>query len=221
MSHQSDLISNDIKAYLSQHERKQLLRLLTCGNVDDGKSTLIGRLLHDSKMIYEDHLASIAAESAKSGTTDGDLDLSLLVDGLQAEREQGITIDVAYRYFSTARRKFIIADTPGHEQYTRNMATGASTCALAIILIDARNGVQIQTRRHSFITSLLGIKHVIVAINKMDLVDYEEAIFNKIKEEFIKFSGSLPHAYLHFIPLSALTGAVSYTHLTLPTTPYV
>ena len=206
MSHQSDLISNDINAYLAQHERKQLLRLLTCGNVDDGKSTLIGRLLHDSKMIYEDHLASIAAESAKSGTTDGDLDLSLLVDGLQAEREQGITIDVAYRYFSTARRKFIIADTPGHEQYTRNMATGASTCALAIILIDARNGVQIQTRRHSFITSLLGIKHVIVAINKMDLVDYEEAIFNKIKEEFIKFSDSLPHAYLHFIPLSALTG---------------
>ena len=170
------------------------------------KSTLIGRLLHDSKMIYEDHLASIAAESAKSGTTDGDLDLSLLVDGLQAEREQGITIDVAYRYFSTARRKFIIADTPGHEQYTRNMATGASTCALAIILIDARNGVQIQTRRHSFITSLLGIKHVIVAINKMDLVDYEESIFNKIKEEFLKFSASLPHADLHFIPLSALTG---------------
>tara|TARA_Y100001970_G_C14242289_1_gene865678 strand:+ start:2046 stop:3947 length:1902 start_codon:yes stop_codon:yes gene_type:complete len=206
MSHQSDLISNDINAYLAQHERKQLLRLLTCGSVDDGKSTLIGRLLHDSKMIYEDHLASIAAESAKSGTTDGDLDLSLLVDGLQAEREQGITIDVAYRYFSTARRKFIIADTPGHEQYTRNMATGASTCALAIILIDARNGVQIQTRRHSFITSLLGIKHVIVAINKMDLVDYEESIFNKIREEFIKFSGSLPHAYLHFIPLSALTG---------------
>ena len=206
MSHQSDLISSDINAYLAQHERIQLLRLLTCGSVDDGKSTLIGRLLHDSKMIYEDHLASIAAESAKSGTTDGDLDLSLLVDGLQAEREQGITIDVAYRYFSTARRKFIIADTPGHEQYTRNMATGASTCALAIILIDARNGVQIQTRRHSFITSLLGIKHVIVAINKMDLVDYEESIFNKIKEEFIKFSDSLPHAHLHFIPLSALTG---------------
>ena len=155
MSHQSDLIENDINAYLAQHERKQLLRLLTCGSVDDGKSTLIGRLLHDSKMIYEDHLASIAAESAKSGTTGGDLDLALLVDGLQAEREQGITIDVAYRYFSTAKRKFIIADTPGHEQYTRNMATGASTCALAIILIDARNGVQIQTRRHSFITSLL------------------------------------------------------------------
>ena len=182
MSHQSDLIENDINAYLAQHERKQLLRLLTCGSVDDGKSTLIGRLLHDSKMIYEDHLASITAESAKSGTTGGDLDLALLVDGLQAEREQGITIDVAYRYFSTAKRKFIIADTPGHEQYTRNMATGASTCALAIILIDARNGVQIQTRRHSFIASLLGIQHVIVAINKMDLVDYKESTFTKIKE---------------------------------------
>ena len=142
MSHQSDLIANDINAYLAQHERKQLLRLLTCGSVDDGKSTLIGRLLHDSKMIYEDHLASIAAESAKSGSAGGELDLALLVDGLQAEREQGITIDVAYRYFSTAKRKFIIADTPGHEQYTRNMATGASTCDLAIILIDARHGVQ-------------------------------------------------------------------------------
>ena len=148
MSHQSDLIANDINAYLAQHERKQLLRLLTCGSVDDGKSTLIGRLLHDSKMIYEDHLASIAAESAKSGSAGGELDLALLVDGLQAEREQGITIDVAYRYFSTAKRKFIIADTPGHEQYTRNMATGASTCDLAIILIDARHGVQVQTRRH-------------------------------------------------------------------------
>ena len=145
MSHQSDLIANDINAYLAQHERKQLLRLLTCGSVDDGKSTLIGRLLHDSKMIYEDHLASIAAESAKSGSAGGELDLALLVDGLQAEREQGITIDVAYRYFSTAKRKFIIADTPGHEQYTRNMATGASTCDLAIILIDARHGVQVQT----------------------------------------------------------------------------
>ena len=206
MSHQSDLIANDINAYLAQHERKQLLRLLTCGSVDDGKSTLIGRLLHDSKLIYEDHLASIAADSAKSGTTGGDLDLALLVDGLQAEREQGITIDVAYRYFSTAKRKFIIADTPGHEQYTRNMATGASTCALAIILIDARNGVQVQTRRHSFITSLLGIKHVIVAINKMDLVDYKESTFTKIKDEYMQFSKSLPPASFHFIPLSALTG---------------
>ena len=206
MSHQSDLIENDINAYLAQHERKQLLRLLTCGSVDDGKSTLIGRLLHDSKMIYEDHLASITAESAKSGTTGGDLDLALLVDGLQAEREQGITIDVAYRYFSTAKRKFIIADTPGHEQYTRNMATGASTCALAIILIDARNGVQIQTRRHSFITSLLGIQHIIVAINKMDLVNYKESTFTKIKDEYMQFSKNLPLASFHFIPLSALTG---------------
>ena len=206
MSHQSDLIASDINAYLAQHERKQLLRLLTCGSVDDGKSTLIGRLLHDSKMIYEDHLASIAAESAKSGTTEGDLDLALLVDGLQAEREQGITIDVAYRYFSTAKRKFIIADTPGHEQYTRNMATGASTCALAIILIDARNGVQVQTRRHSFITSLLGIQHIIVAINKMDLVDYKESTFTKIKDEYMQFSQNLPLASFHFIPLSALTG---------------
>ena len=206
MSHQSDLIANDINAYLAQHERKQLLRLLTCGSVDDGKSTLIGRLLHDSKLIYEDHLASIAADSVKSGTTGGDLDLALLVDGLQAEREQGITIDVAYRYFSTAKRKFIIADTPGHEQYTRNMATGASTCSLAIILIDARNGVQVQTRRHSFITSLLGIKHIIVAINKMDLVDYKESTFSKIKDEYLQFSKNLPLASFHFIPLSALTG---------------
>ncbi|WP_205587374.1 GTP-binding protein, partial [Pseudomonas aeruginosa] len=166
MSHQSDLISEDILAYLGQHERKELLRFLTCGNVDDGKSTLIGRLLHDSKMIYEDHLEAITRDSKKVGTTGDDVDLALLVDGLQAEREQGITIDVAYRYFSTAKRKFIIADTPGHEQYTRNMATGASTCDLAIILIDARYGVQTQTRRHSFIASLLGIRHIVVAINK-------------------------------------------------------
>ena len=161
MSHQSDLISQDIVAYLAQHERKELLRFLTCGNVDDGKSTLIGRLLHDTKMIYEDHLEAITKDSKKVGTTGDEVDLALLVDGLQAEREQGITIDVAYRYFSTAKRKFIIADTPGHEQYTRNMATGASTCDLAIILIDARYGVQTQTKRHSFIASLLGIRHVI------------------------------------------------------------
>ena len=173
MSHQSDLISQDILAYLSQHERKELLRFLTCGNVDDGKSTLIGRLLHDSKMIYEDHMEAITRDSKKSGTTGEEVDLALLVDGLQAEREQGITIDVAYRYFSTAKRKFIIADTPGHEQYTRNMATGASTCDLAIILIDARYGVQTQTKRHSFIASLLGIKHIVVAVNKMDLMDFD------------------------------------------------
>lgn len=206
MSHQSDLISTDISAYLAQHERKELLRLLTCGSVDDGKSTLIGRLLHDSKMIYEDQLAAIEADSVKSGTTGGKIDLALLVDGLQAEREQGITIDVAYRYFSTAKRKFIIADTPGHEQYTRNMATGASTCDLAIILIDARHGVQVQTRRHSFIASLLGIKHIIVAVNKMDLVDFSESVFEKIQTDYLKFSENLDSADIHFIPMSALTG---------------
>ncbi|MGR8998956.1 MAG: sulfate adenylyltransferase subunit CysN [Gammaproteobacteria bacterium] len=207
MSHQSDLISTDINAYLAQHERKELLRFLTCGNVDDGKSTLIGRLLHDSKMIYEDQLAAVQADSVKSGTTGaGKIDLALLVDGLQAEREQGITIDVAYRYFSTSTRKFIIADTPGHEQYTRNMATGASTCDLAIILIDARYGVQTQTKRHSFIASLLGIQHIIVAVNKMDLVDYSEAVFNKIKQDYLHFTDTLDLHDICFIPMSALDG---------------
>ena len=206
MSHQSELISSDIHAYLAQHERKELLRLLTCGNVDDGKSTLIGRLLHDSKMIYEDQLEAIKSDSIKSGTTGEEVDLALLVDGLQAEREQGITIDVAYRYFSTAKRKFIIADTPGHEQYTRNMATGASTCDLAVILIDARHGVQTQTKRHSFITSLLGIKHTIIAINKMDLVDYSEQRFNEIKADFEAFAEGLHMNDVRFVPLSALKG---------------
>ncbi|MCQ8130201.1 sulfate adenylyltransferase subunit CysN [Methylomonas rivi] len=207
MSHQSDLISTDINAYLAQHERKELLRFLTCGNVDDGKSTLIGRLLHDSKMIYEDQLAAVQADSVKSGTTGaGKIDLALLVDGLQAEREQGITIDVAYRYFSTSTRKFIIADTPGHEQYTRNMATGASTCDLAVILIDARYGVQTQTKRHSFIASLLGIKHIIVAVNKMDLVGYSEDTFNKIKADYLAFIQTLDLQDVHFIPMSALDG---------------
>ncbi|NKQ12189.1 sulfate adenylyltransferase subunit CysN [Pseudomonas sp. SST3] len=208
MSHQSDLISEDILAYLAQHERKELLRFLTCGNVDDGKSTLIGRLLHDSKMIYEDHLEAITRDSKKSGTTGDDVDLALLVDGLQAEREQGITIDVAYRYFSTAKRKFIIADTPGHEQYTRNMATGASTCDLAIILVDARYGVQTQTKRHSFITSLLGIKHIVVAINKMDLMDFDEQVFERIKADYLAFAERIelqPNS-LHFVPMSALKG---------------
>jgi bifunctional enzyme CysN/CysC len=207
MSHQSELIATDINAYLAQHERKELLRFLTCGNVDDGKSTLIGRLLHDSKMIYEDQLAAVQADSVKSGTTGaGKIDLALLVDGLQAEREQGITIDVAYRYFSTSTRKFIIADTPGHEQYTRNMATGASTCDLAIILIDARYGVQTQTKRHSFIASLLGIKHIIVAVNKMDLVEYSEAVFNKIKQDYLDFTSTLDLHDICFIPMSALDG---------------
>ena len=207
MSHQSDLISTDINAYLAQHESKELLRFLTCGNVDDGKSTLIGRLLHDSKMIYEDQLAAVQADSVKSGTTGaGMIDLALLVDGLQAEREQGITIDVAYRYFSTSTRKFIIADTPGHEQYTRNMATGASNCDLAVILIDARYGVQTQTKRHSFIVSLLGIKHIIVAINKMDLIGYSEAMYNKIKDDYLTFVKTLNLHDIHFIPMSALDG---------------
>ena len=207
MSHQSDLISTDINAYLAQHESKELLRFLTCGNVDDGKSTLIGRLLHDSKMIYEDQLAAVLADSVKSGTTGtGMIDLALLVDGLQAEREQGITIDVAYRYFSTSTRKFIIADTPGHEQYTRNMATGASNCDLAVILIDARYGVQTQTKRHSFIASLLGIKHIIVAINKMDLVGYSEETYRNIQDDYLAFIKSLDLQDVHFIPMSALDG---------------
>ena len=206
MSHQSDLIEKDIHAYLSEHENKELLRFLTCGSVDDGKSTLIGRLLHDSKMIYEDQLAAITQDSKKSGTTGEEVDLALLVDGLQSEREQGITIDVAYRYFSTSKRKFIIADTPGHEQYTRNMATGASTCDLAIILIDARYGVQTQTRRHSYIVSLLGIRHVVVAVNKMDLVDYSEETYEKIHNDYLEFAQELNIHDIRFVPMSALKG---------------
>jgi bifunctional enzyme CysN/CysC len=206
MSHQSDLIASDIDAYLEEHERKDLLRLLTCGSVDDGKSTLIGRLLHDSKMIYEDQLASLEADSTTMGTQGEQVDLALLTDGLKAEREQGITIDVAYRYFSTAKRKFIIADTPGHEQYTRNMATGASTCQLAVILIDARYGVLDQTKRHSYISSLLGIKHVVVAVNKMDLVDWSEERFNEIREDYLDFSKTLGLGDVYFLPMSALKG---------------
>lgn len=207
MSHQSDLIAEDINAYLAQHEQKELLRFITCGSVDDGKSTLIGRLLHDSKMIYEDQLAAIESDSTKHGTTGEKVDLALLVDGLQAEREQGITIDVAYRYFSTAKRKFIIADTPGHEQYTRNMATGASTCDLAVILIDARYGVQTQTRRHSYIASLLGIKHIVVAVNKMDLMDFSEERFTEIQTEYLAFAKTLGLADdIYFVPMSALDG---------------
>ncbi len=206
MSHQSDLIASDILGYLKQHENKDLLRFITCGNVDDGKSTLIGRMLHDSKLIFEDQLAAIKKDSQKYNTTDQDIDLALLVDGLQAEREQGITIDVAYRYFSTEKRKFIIADCPGHEQYTRNMATGASTSNLAIILIDARRGVQTQTRRHSFIVSLLGIRHVIVAINKMDLVDFSQEVYDRIRAEYQEFAAELNIPDIHFVPVSALRG---------------
>lgn len=206
MSHQSDLIATDIDAYLAQHEQKELLRFITCGSVDDGKSTLIGRLLFDSKMLYEDQLAQLESESRTHGTTGGGFDPALVTDGLKAEREQGITIDVAYRYFSTAKRKFIIADTPGHEQYTRNMATGASSADLAVILIDARHGVLTQTKRHSFIVSLLGIRHVVVTINKMDLVEFSEKRFDEICEEYRSFVARLDLPDLHFIPISALNG---------------
>ena len=208
MNHQSQLIAQDIHSYLQQHEHKSLLHLLACGSVDDGKSPLIGRLLHDSKLVYEGQLATVkkASLSGQGNQDSGDLDLALLVDGLQAEREQGITIDAAYRYFSTSKRKFIIAGTPGHEQYTRNMATGASNCDLAIILIDARKGLLTQTRRHSFIVSLLGIKHVVVAVNKMDLMDYQENVFQQIQQDYQSFAQNLDLPNIHFIPVSALTG---------------
>jgi sulfate adenylyltransferase subunit 1 len=204
---EAQLAELGIEGYLSQHQYKSLLRFLTCGSVDDGKSTLIGRLLHDSKQIYEDQLAAVHSDSQRVGTTGEKPDLALLVDGLQAEREQGITIDVAYRYFSTQKRKFIIADTPGHEQYTRNMATGASTCDLAVILIDARKGVLDQTRRHSFISSLLGLKHFIVAVNKMDLVDYSQQRYEEIRDEYLTFSENLgKDINIQMIPISALEG---------------
>lgn len=209
MAHQSNLIAENIEKYLKEHENKEILRFITCGSVDDGKSTLIGRLLYDSKMIFEDQLASIEKDSKKSGTTGDKIDLALLVDGLASEREQGITIDVAYRFFSTEKRKFIIADTPGHEQYTRNMATGASTADLAIILIDARQGVLTQTKRHSYIASLLGIKNLVVAVNKMDLVDFSQERFDEIKAEYETVIPNLPYhddIAFKFIPISALDG---------------
>lgn len=200
------LAASDIKAYLKQHEQKDLLRFLTCGSVDDGKSTLIGRMLYDSHLIYEDQLAALTKDSKIYGTTSDDFDPALLMDGLKAEREQGITIDVAYRYFSTDKRKFIIADCPGHEQYTRNMATGASNCNLAVILIDARNGVITQTKRHSFICSLFGIQHVIVAINKMDLVDWSQEVYDQICHDYNSFCARMGFVDIHFIPISALKG---------------
>ncbi|WP_430434351.1 sulfate adenylyltransferase subunit CysN [Methyloversatilis sp.] len=206
MAHVSDLIAQDIGAYLKQHEHKSLLRFITCGSVNDGKSTLIGRLLYESKMLFEDQLAALEADSKKVGTQGGDLDFALLVNGLAAEREQGITIDVAYRFFSTDRRKFIVADTPGHEQYTRNMVTGASTADLAIILVDARHGVQTQTRRHSFLVSLIGIKRVVVAINKMDLVGYSETTFRRILDDYRAFAAQLGLEDIVAIPMSALKG---------------
>jgi bifunctional enzyme CysN/CysC len=206
MSHQSSLIATNIDEYLAQHERKELLRFITCGSVDDGKSTLIGRLFYESKMIYEDQLAAIRKDSSRYGTTGEDVDLALFTDGLEDERQQGITIDVAYRYFSTDRRKFIIADTPGHEQYTRNMATGASTADLAIILIDARHGVLTQTKRHSFIVSLLGIRHIVVAVNKMDIVGFDQAVFERIRADYADFASRLDLPDVHFMPISALKG---------------
>jgi len=206
MAHQSDLIATDIEAYLKAHETKSLLRFLTCGSVDDGKSTLIGRLLYDSKMIFEDQLAALEADSRRVGTQGGEIDFALLVDGLAAEREQGITIDVAYRFFSTDRRKFIVADTPGHEQYTRNMVTGASTADAAVILIDARRGVLTQTRRHAYLVHLLGIRHVMLAVNKMDLVDWSQAVFDEITAEFTTFAGKIGLPAFTAIPMSALRG---------------
>jgi bifunctional enzyme CysN/CysC len=206
MSHKSDLIAEDIEGYLEAHQHKSLLRFITCGSVDDGKSTLIGRLLYESKLIFEDQLAALEADSKKMGTQGGEIDFALLVDGLAAEREQGITIDVAYRFFSTDKRKFIVADTPGHEQYTRNMATGASTADLAVILVDARKGVLQQTRRHSYIVSLLGIKHVVLAVNKMDAVGYGHEVFEAIVAEYRDFSGRLGFEDIVAIPMSALRG---------------
>ncbi|MCA0244228.1 MAG: sulfate adenylyltransferase subunit CysN [Proteobacteria bacterium] len=206
MAHVSDLIASDIREYLRQHEHKSLLRFITCGSVDDGKSTLIGRLLYDSKMLFEDQLAAIESDSRKWGTQGGEIDFALLVDGLSAEREQGITIDVAYRFFSTDRRKFIVADTPGHEQYTRNMITGASTADLAVILVDARKGVLTQTRRHSYLVSLIGIRKVVLAINKMDLVDWSQDAFDRIDEDYRAFAARLGLADVQSVPLSALKG---------------
>jgi bifunctional enzyme CysN/CysC len=206
MSHKSTLIAGDIEGYLKAHQRKSLLRFMTCGSVDDGKSTLIGRLLYESKMIFEDQLAAVVADSKKVGTQGGELDLALLVDGLAAEREQGITIDVAYRFFSTDRRKFIVADTPGHEQYTRNMVTAASTVDLAVILIDARKGVLIQTRRHSYIISLLGIKKVVLAVNKMDAVGFAQSTFDSILHDYREFAEKIGLTDIVAIPISALQG---------------
>jgi len=206
MSASQKKISENIEQYLSDHENKTLLRFITCGSVDDGKSTLIGRLLYETKVLFEDQLASAEADSKKWGTQGNDMDFALLVDGLAAEREQGITIDVAYRYFNTDRRKFIVSDTPGHEQYTRNMVTGASTADVAVILCDAREGILTQTRRHSYLVSLLGIRNVVLAVNKMDLVEYSEATFQSIVDEYNEFAQQLDIENITAIPMSALQG---------------
>ncbi|MGY5309357.1 sulfate adenylyltransferase subunit CysN [Nocardia gipuzkoensis] len=207
MAHTTDdLVSTDIEEYLRRHERKSLLRFLTCGSVDDGKSTLIGRLLYDSKLVFSDHLAQLEQDSRTVGTQNGELDFALLVDGLAAEREQGITIDVAYRFFSTQKRKFIVADTPGHEQYTRNMVTGASTADAAVILVDARKGLLTQTRRHSFLVSLLGIRHIVLAVNKLDLVGYSQQRFDEIEADYREFAAGIGLTEITCIPISALRG---------------
>ena len=206
MAHISDLISEDIEAYLHSHQHKGLLRFITCGSVDDGKSTLIGRLLYDSKMIFEDQLLALEADSKRIGTQGQEIDFALLVDGLAAEREQGITIDVAYRFFSTEKRKFIVADTPGHEQYTRNMVTGASTADVAVVLVDARKGILTQTRRHSYLVKLMGIKHVVLAINKMDMMNYKQEVFESIKQDYLTFAKQLGDLQVTSIPMSALRG---------------
>ena len=200
------LIAEDIEAYLEQHQNKSMLRFITCGSVDDGKSTLIGRLLYESKMIFEDQLAALENDSRRVGTQGQDIDFALLVDGLAAEREQGITIDVAYRFFATEKRKFIVADCPGHEQYTRNMVTGASTADCAVILIDARKGVLVQTRRHSFLCHQLGIRNLVLAVNKMDLIDYDETKFNAIVSDYAKFAESIGIESFHAVPISGLAG---------------
>ena len=201
-----DLIASDIDAYLDVHQHKSLLRFITCGSVDDGKSTLIGRLLYDSKMIFEDQLATLESDSKRMGTQGQDIDFALLVDGLAAEREQGITIDVAYRFFATEKRKFIVADCPGHEQYTRNMVTGASTADLAVILVDARKGILTQTRRHSFLVSLIGIRKVVLAVNKMDLVGFDQAIFDQIVSDYRAFAAQIGLNDVTAIPISGLRG---------------
>ena len=202
----TDTVGGDVGRYLEADDRKTLLRFITCGSVDDGKSTLIGRLLYESKLIFDDQLAALEADSRRVGTQGGALDFALLVDGLAAEREQGITIDVAYRFFTTERRKFIVADTPGHEQYTRNMVTGASTADVAVILVDARKGVLTQTRRHTFIVSLLGIKHIVLAVNKLDLVGYDRAVFDRITADYREFAAGLGLTRVQAIPISALRG---------------
>ncbi|MDQ2762693.1 MAG: GTP-binding protein, partial [Pseudomonadota bacterium] len=200
------LIAEDIDAYLALHQHKTMLRFITCGSVDDGKSTLIGRLLYDSKMIFEDQLAALEADSKRVGTQGGEIDFALLVDGLAAEREQGITIDVAYRFFSTEKRKFIVADTPGHEQYTRNMVTGASTADLAVILVDARKGVLTQTKRHSYLAHLIGIKNLVLAINKMDLIGYDQAGYDAILADYTTFAKSIGITAFTPMPISGFKG---------------